>query len=79
MNLGHLESRFENLFFDALVVSSHRSTLTEQVTLGSILVLVSYCDFLVLAKMNRRLESLLDGYLIVVISTGGSPDAFEAF
>jgi probable F420-dependent oxidoreductase len=75
---AHLLPSFGPIFFDAFVVLSHISALTQRVKLGTTVMVVPYRNPLVAAKMIATLDSLSGGRVILGIGAGGAPDEFEA-
>jgi len=75
---AHLLPSFGPIFFDAFVVLSHISALTQRVKLGTTVLVVPYRNPLVAAKMVATLDSLSGGRVILGIGAGGAPDEFEA-
>lgn len=74
----HLQPSFGATFFDAFVVLSHVSALTQRVKLGTTVLVVPYRNPLVSAKMIATLDSLSGGRVILGVGVGGAPDEFEA-
>ena len=66
------------IFFDAFVVLSHVSAITQRVSLGTTVMVTPYRNPLVAAKIIASLDSLSGGRVILGIGAGGAPDEFAA-
>ena len=74
----HFRRNLGPIFFDAFVVLSHVSALTERVRLGTTVMVTPYRNPLVAAKMIATLDALSGGRVILGIGAGGAPDEFAA-
>ena len=74
----HLHASMGPVFFDAFVVLSHVSAMTERVMLGTTVMVAPYRNPLVAAKIISSLDALSGGRVILGVGAGGAPDEFAA-
>ena len=74
----HMSANIGPIFFDAFVVLSHVSAITQRVSLGTTVMVTPYRNPLVAAKIIASLDSLSGGRVILGIGAGGAPDEFAA-
>lgn len=74
----HLHANIGPVFFDAFVVLSHVSAMTQRVKLGTTVLVTPYRNPLVAGKMVASLDVLSGGRVILGIGAGGAPDEFAA-
>lgn len=74
----HMHASIGPVFFDAFVLLSHVSALTNRVKLGTTVMVTPYRNPLVAAKLISSLDSLSGGRVILGVGTGGAPDEFAA-
>ena len=74
----HMHASIGPVFFDAFVVLSHVSAMTEQVRLGTTVMVAPYRNPVVAAKIISSLDSLSGGRVILGVGAGGAPDEFAA-
>lgn len=74
----HMHASIGPVFFDAFVLLSHVSALTERVKLGTTVMVTPYRNPLVAAKLISSLDSLSGGRVILGVGAGGAPDEFAA-
>lgn len=72
------KSGFGNVFYDALVVLSYVSAITNKISLGTSVLILPYRNPLVLAKMISTLDRLSGGRMIIGIGAGWLEDEFRA-
>ncbi len=74
----HMHASIGPVFFDAFVVLSHVSAMTERVRLGTTVMVAPYRNPVVAAKIISSLDSLSGGRVILGVGAGGAPDEFAA-
>ncbi len=74
----HMHRNIGPVFFDAFVVLSHVSAITQRVKLGTTVMVTPYRNPVVAAKIISTLDSLSGGRVILGIGAGGAPDEFSA-
>lgn len=74
----HFHASMGPIFFDAFVVLSHVSAMTQRVQLGTTVMVTPYRNPVVAAKIIASLDSLSGGRVVLGIGAGGAPDEFAA-
>ena len=74
----HMQASVGPIFFDAFVVLSHVSAMTERVRLGTTVMVTPYRNPLVAAKIISSLDALSGGRVVLGVGVGGAPDEFAA-